>query len=269
MLSCSRYFAMMTKCPFTGIVGSRSEPARNGRLKAHFWMGLTDDVMNDFMLIGFQPRNSGYSRGNQFSGRYLKTKLFPVSFQFSKPALNLSFEVERRSATAEGGGEDTSYYSTPAASSSTSSDFSPLDHIRDRILGVGHGRRAAGGRLRREAGLDSRIIIVIQSSERKSVLYPVCLIHWCPLSSFFYLHNVQVFPPDTICPVIQISLYCCPITRQGVLPTRICSKTHIRSKREGGRIGSENWSDMHFAASSGHQYFLPAYNQLSYKWPSV
>ena len=32
----------------------------------------------------------------------------------------------------------------------TGADFSPLDHIRDRILGVGHGRRAAGGKRRRE-----------------------------------------------------------------------------------------------------------------------
>jgi len=66
---------------------------------------------------------------------------------FSKPALNLSFEVERRRAAAEEG--DSSYYST---TSSSASDFSPLDHIRDRILGVGHGRR--GGR-RRTALFDS------------------------------------------------------------------------------------------------------------------
>ena len=92
------------------------------------------------------------------------------SFQFSKPARNLSFEVEsRRSAgRLEEGGEDTtaasssSFYSTASSSSpaiassassaSSSADFSPLDHIRDRILGgVGHGRRgAAGGKRRRE-----------------------------------------------------------------------------------------------------------------------
>ena len=40
-------------------------------------------------------------------------------------------------------------------------------------------------------------------------------------------------------------------SRQEVLPTTICSKTYIRSKRgEGGRTGMENLSDMHFAAKS-------------------
>ena len=45
-------------------------------------------------------------------------------------------------------------------------------------------------------------------------------------------------------------------SRQEVLPTRICSKRHIRPEREGGRSGPENWSDMHFAANSGRQYSL-------------
>ena len=50
---------------------------------------------------------------------------------------------------------------------------------------------------------------------------------------------------------------CRLLTRQEVLPTRICSKTHIRSKRKWGRTGPENWSDMHFAANSGRQCLIP------------
>jgi len=112
---------------------------------------------------------------------------------FSKPARNLSFEVERRSAGLEEGGEggdttanSSSFYSTAsspaiAASSEAASaaDFSPLDHIRDRILGVGHGRRAAGGKRRRTALFDStspKIGLVLPDSSAARAAAPFLVV---------------------------------------------------------------------------------------------